>query len=430
MRFKTLEEWLQWQMDLHDRAIDLGLERVREVGNRLGINRIADTVITVAGTNGKGSTVAAYETWLKNAGFSVASYTSPHLLRYNERVRRNGLPVEDADLCAAFEAVEQARGEVALTYFEFGTLAALHLMQTWQPDYAILEVGLGGRLDAVNIVDADLVHLTPIGIDHQNWLGDTREKIGREKAGVLRAGIPVVVNDPDPPQSVLAEIERLHCLAICHGKDFFVRARGDEWLWCRDSFELVFSPELPGRHQVDNLAGVLAGLSRLLPLENYSTEEIRNHFKGMQLAGRFQQIPGVLQAGHYIDVGHNQDAARVLAENLADLKPAGRCIVLLGMLDDKRADLFVETLAPAVDGWWLMSLPGERGLDAAALEAKIDGRVEIEQRFESADEAYACALSSLGNQDIILVCGSFVTVETWLHAIPLSDDLTGYGSKH
>ena len=418
MRFETLDEWLQWQMTLHDKAIDLGLDRVSRVADRLGIGRIAGTVITVAGTNGKGSTVAAYETWLDNAGFSVASYTSPHLLRYNERIRFNREPVGDRDLCDAFAAVEQARGDVALTYFEFGTLAALHLIQAREPDYALLEVGLGGRLDAVNIIDADLVHLTPIGIDHEAWLGDTREKIGREKAGVLRRHIPVVVSDPDPPQSVMAEIDRLQCDSVCFGRDFRVHPAGDGWLWQTASRELIYRPEMRGRHQVDNQAGVLAGLAKLGLLDLVSPENANRHFRGMRLAGRFQRLPGVMSADLYVDVGHNQDAARALAASLAEFEPAGRRVVLLGMLDDKRVDLFVESLADQVDAWWLLSLPGERGLDAARLEAKIDGRVVVEQRFDSAGDAYSHALSSLGNQDIMIVCGSFITVETWLRALP------------
>ena len=191
MRFDTLEQWLEWQTVLHEKAIDLGLDRVWEVADRLGIDRIAKRVIIVAGTNGKGSSVAAYENWLHRAGFSVASYTSPHLLVYNERIRHNLKLAGDQEICAAFDAVETARVETSLTYFEFGTLAALYFMQQRQPDFAILEVGLGGRLDAVNIIDAELVHLTPIGLDHQAFLGNDRESIGFEKAGVLRRGVKV-----------------------------------------------------------------------------------------------------------------------------------------------------------------------------------------------------------------------------------------------
>ena len=430
MRFQTLEEWLQWQMRLHDKAIDLGLERVGKVASGLGLGRIAGKIITVAGTNGKGSTVAAYETWLDNAGFRVASYTSPHLLRYNERICLNREAVGDAELCEAFAAVEAARGDIALTYFEFGTLAALYLMQGWQPDFAVLEVGLGGRLDAVNIVDPDLAHITPVGIDHENWLGDSREKIGREKAGILRAGIPVVITDPDPPQSILGELARLDCDSHLIGREFRMSRAGDDWLWQSREFELAISPVLPGRHQVDNLAGVLAGLARLVPLADYSPTEINENFRGMRLAGRFQKLPGVLAADLYIDVGHNQDAARAIAACLAEIRPRGRCVVLLGMLADKRVDLFVESLAAEVDAWWLLTLEGDRGLDAAALEARIGGRVAVEKRFAIAAEALEHALSSLGNQDIMLVSGSFVTVENWLRALPESDDPNGYGSKH
>ena len=261
MGFDTLDQWLEWQMALHDKAIDLGLDRVNQVGASLGLNKIASQVITVAGTNGKGSSVAAYENWLRQAGFKVASYTSPHLLRYNERIKRDLMPVSDAELCTAFEAVEAARRDTSLTYFEFGTLAALYLMQQWQPDYAILEVGLGGRLDAVNIIDADLVHLTPIGIDHESWLGDDREQIGFEKAGVLRAGIPVVLNDSDPPQSVLKEIDRLNCNCLQTGRDFESSLLADDQLlWRRGNLEFALDNVLPGIHQAHNLAGVVTGL--------------------------------------------------------------------------------------------------------------------------------------------------------------------------
>ncbi|MFT5658098.1 MAG: dihydrofolate synthase/folylpolyglutamate synthase, partial [Gammaproteobacteria bacterium] len=266
MRFNTLNEWLDWQLLLHFKSIDLGLERVSAVATRLGIDNIAGKVITVAGTNGKGSTVASYEAWLHNAGYSVASYTSPHLLQYNERIKFNREMVSDDMLCAAFDAIDQARGEVALTYFEFGTLAALWLMQLKQPDFALLEVGLGGRLDAVNIIDADLVHLTSIGIDHQSWLGDSREKIGYEKAGVLRENIPVVCNDSNPPQSVIDEITRLHCNSLQYQRDFSMQKMDLDgyYRWKGLDQEFSISPILPGTHQVQNIAGVVAGLNLLL----------------------------------------------------------------------------------------------------------------------------------------------------------------------
>ena len=418
MRFDTLDQWLEWQLVLHDKAIDLGLDRVSEVGVRLGIDKIGGRVITVAGTNGKGSSVAAYETWLSRAGFSVASYTSPHLLTYNERIKRNLNPVSDAELCAAFEAVEAARETTALTYFEFGTLAALFLFQQWQADYVILEVGLGGRLDAVNIIAADLVHLTPIGLDHQSWLGDDREQIGFEKAGVLRAGIAVVLNDVSPPQSVLAEIDRLNCKCLQLGRDYDITQLGDnQFLWRNQDMAIKLDTVLPGAHQVQNLAGVVAGLSQLMPLTEFSPRQLRDYFHGTRLAGRLQLVASPLACQLYVDVGHNQDAARVLATSLEALKPQrGRIVVLLGMLADKQPDLFVEGLKQVVDDWWLLTLDSDRGLNARQLASRIESQARAEYLFENVADALDHALSSLGNQDIMLVTGSFVTAELLLRA--------------
>lgn len=419
MRFHTLEQWLDWQMVLHDKSIDLGLDRVAEVAHRLGIERIATSVITVAGTNGKGSTVAGYENWLYQAGFSVASYTSPHLQKYNERVKLDCEMVDDADFCLAFEAVDQARKQTALTYFEFGTLAALYLIQDFRPDYAILEVGLGGRLDAVNIIDADLLHLTPIGIDHQSWLGHDREQIGFEKAGVLRAGSPVIVNDSDPPKSVLDEIERLNCDRFQLGKEYcVVPLQGKDFLWRSEALEFQLTAILPGVHQVQNLAGVVAGLSRLLQLDDYSIGQVRDYFRGMRLPGRFELVSSRLAGRLYLDVGHNQDAAKALAGSLAELgNQGGKIVVLLGMLEDKRADWFVAELKSVVDEWWLLSLDCDRGLAARQLSARVETTVHVEQLFDTADNAFEHALSSLGNEDIMLVTGSFVTVELLLRTL-------------
>ena len=419
MQFDTLEQWLDWQMVLHDKAIDLGLERVREVGNALGIEKIANKVITVAGTNGKGSSVAAYECWLSQAGYAVASYTSPHLLQYNERIKHDLNPASDAEICEAFAAVEAVRGDIALTFFEFGTLAALYLFQQWQPDFAILEVGLGGRLDAVNIISPDLVHLTPIGLDHQSWLGDDQEQIGREKAGVLRNSIPVILNDTDPPRSVLDEIERLDCKCLQLGTDFQVaQFEGNRFLWRNQDMEVQLDNVLAGTHQAQNLAGVVAGLSQLVDLNEFTPIQIRDFFHGISLAGRLQPVASKLACQLYIDVGHNQDAARVLATSLDSMRLAhGRIIVLLGMLTDKQPELFVEGLQQTVDDWWLITLEGERGLSATQLEARIKPQAEVDNLFENMHDALDHALSSLGNQDIMLVTGSFVTAELLLRAI-------------
>ena len=419
MRFNTLNEWLDWQLLLHFKSIDLGLERVLAVASMLGINKIANKVITVAGTNGKGSTVASYETWLHNAGFTVASYTSPHLLQYNERIKLNREMASDEMLCAAFDAIDQARGDIALTYFEFGTLAALWLMQQRKPDFAILEVGLGGRLDAVNIIDADLVHLTSIGIDHQSWLGDTREKIGFEKAGVLREHIPVVCNDSDPPQSVLNEICRLHCRSLQYQRDFSMhKTEAGSYLWKGLDLEFEITPVLPGTHQVQNLAGVVAGLNLLLDKDQISPTKINKNFEGTKLIGRFQQVETSLASDVYVDVGHNHDAAKALAENLSILKPdSGRLIVLLGMLDDKESLKFVDELSSIVDEWWLLTLDCDRGLKADQLQQRISTCVSVDKCFDFVAHSLEHALSSLTNQDIMLVTGSFVTVELFLREI-------------
>jgi dihydrofolate synthase/folylpolyglutamate synthase len=427
MRFDTLDQWLEWQTVLHDKAIDLGLDRVREVAGRLGIDKIAERVITVAGTNGKGSTVAAYENWLHQAGYSVASYTSPHLLVYNERIRHNLKLATDDELCAAFGAVEDARADTALTYFEYGTLAALHFMQQRLPDFAILEVGLGGRLDAVNIIDAELVHLTPIGLDHQSYLGDDRESIGFEKAGVLREGVAVVLNDAQPPQSVLAEIDRLDCKCLQLGCDYqLTLQQDDQFLWHSNECEYQLDNVLSGIHQAQNLAGVVAGLSLLLPLDDFGPQQLRAGFHGTRIAGRLQLLPSPLACRLFADVGHNQDAARALADSLHRLRQdEGRIVVVLGMLKDKQPDLFVEALKPAVDEWWLVTLDSERGLGSAALATRLGNQVEVKQHFERIDNALDHALSSLTNHDIMLVTGSFVTVELLLRALSDSGDLSG-----
>ena len=420
MHFQTLDEWLDWQLQLHSKSIDLGLDRVCEVARRLRIGSIAKQVIIVAGTNGKGSTVACYENWLYRAGFSVASYTSPHLLRYNERIKLDMEMIADAALCEAFEAIEAVRQETSLTYFEYGTLAAFWLIQKHQPDFAILEVGLGGRLDAVNIIDADLVHLTSIGIDHQGWLGDSREKIGFEKAGVLRAGVPVVCNDSQPPLSVLDEIERLDCKCLQYQRDFDI-VESDEtgkfdWLGSDSKYRLT--PPLAGIYQRQNLAGVVAGLSLILPLDQYEPNAVAQNFEGTELAGRFQQLQTKLEAAVYLDVGHNPDAAMALAANLSAIRqPQTRIVVLLGMLEDKETARFVAEFDGVVDGWWLLSLDCERGLSADAMERRLDSMAKVEYKFSNAETAINHALLSLSNQDIILVTGSFVTVELFLLAL-------------
>ena len=411
MRFQTLDAWLNWQQGLNPKAIELGLGRVGRVFERLDMGRIAQKVITVAGTNGKGSTVAYYETWLKNSGYRVASYSSPHLLKYNERIKLGLEPASDQAICQAFAAIDEARGDISLTYFEFGTLAAFYLIASYQPEVAILEVGLGGRLDAVNIIDADLAHITPIGLDHQDWLGDTVELIGREKAGILRAAGLAVCNSESPPASVLGELQRLHCHAAVLGRDYhYRRLEADRIEWSNGSIQLQLSPPLAGQHQALNVSGVLAGLWLLGLLDGRSESDIVAAFNGVACPGRLQKIETSLPMRVWLDVGHNEDAAQVLNQALADTAPRGRVVVLLGMLKDKNPAGFVERLSPLVDEWWLLGLEGERGQSGSQLAERLVGLSIATRIMESPQQALQLALSCMADQDILLVTGSFLTV--------------------
>lgn len=410
MRFDTLDAWLDWQQRLNPKAIDLGLQRVRRVWQQLGAPPIAERIITIAGTNGKGSTLAAYEAWLGLRGLSTASYSSPHILRYNERIRRDGEAVSDPEILRAFDAIDQARGDTLLTYFEFGTLAALWLMAEDPPDVALLEVGLGGRLDAVNIIDADLAHITPIGLDHQAWLGHDRETIGREKAGILRPGQRGVYNDPRPVHSIVEQAEALGCDLRLAGRDYRIEQLGDEQgLWQGRALSCRYRSPLPGRHQVWNLGGVLAGLDALNLLRG---EEDCRGFERLRNPGRLQRLRGV-PFPLWVDVGHNVDAAHALADFL-DRQPAGRRILLLGMLEDKDPKAFVSALENRLDAIWLLTLEGDRCLDAAALDRRLGGGHRC---FATARAALDHALSCLGNQDILLAAGSFLTVEAVMRAL-------------
>ncbi len=415
MRFEQLQDWLDWQQQLNPKSIELGLERVSKVFQRLNLGSLG-RVITVAGTNGKGSTVAAYETWLNNAGFTVASYTSPHLIHYNERIKVNLQAVSDQQICAAFERIDQQRDDIPLTYFEFGTLAALVIMSDLAPDFSILEVGLGGRLDAVNIIDAELAHLTPIGLDHQSWLGNDRETIGIEKAGILRQGGLAVCSDHNPPQSVLACLEQLGCDYSLAGRDYQYRWLEDRVHWQGRAHEATFSSPLPGAHQAQNLSAVLAGLELLGSLKGMDQQHIAAGFSGLSCMGRLQTLKNSsFPVPVMVDVGHNPQAALVIADFLKTLKPRHKVVVLLGMLEDKDSAAYVAELADYVDEWWLVGLTGDRGMTAQQLAQRVADQLSKVRLFDSVADALSDAMPSLGNQDILLATGSFLTVEAVLN---------------
>jgi dihydrofolate synthase/folylpolyglutamate synthase len=411
-RFSTLADWLAWQETLHPRKIDLGLERVTRVAERMQLLTPGHGVITVAGTNGKGSSVAMLESILSSAGYRVGCYTSPHLLRYNERIHIAGEEIDDAALCAAFESVDMARGDTSLSYFEFGTLAALHLFSLARLDIALLEVGMGGRLDAVNILDADAALVTSIDIDHSAWLGEDREAIGREKAGIFRPGRPAVCSDPEPPASVFKQAQAVSARWYAPGCGFDWSTSGRGWNW--QSHEKAFQdlplPALPGSHQLQNAAGVLMVLNVLTERFPLHRGDIERGLEAVALAGRCQLLPGGIET--ILDVAHNPDSAEKLAQLLRDRSIRGRTRMVLGMLSDKDAAAFTAVLSPVVDDWYLASLPGERGLTAVQLQRLIGGSAEhvVSRLFENVETACRQAHADAVDGDRVVVCGSFVTV--------------------
>ena len=407
MRFHTLNDWLHWQESLHPSEIELGLERVRAVLEHMGLADPGFTVVTVAGTNGKGSSVAMLESILLAAGYRVGSYTSPHLLRYNERIRIQGEPVADGELCDSFARIDAARGDISLTYFEFGTLAAIDCLQRRGVEIAVLEVGLGGRLDAVNVLDADVALITPVDVDHVAWLGNDRETIGVEKAGIMRAGRPVVVSDPQPPQSVLDRADELGTPLALAGRDYHYQAQGDQWRWvaAEQSRNALPLPALRGDFQLANAAGVLMVLARLSEHFPVSQQAVRSGLLAVQLPGRFQVLPG--RPVQILDVAHNPQSARALAQNLARQPCQGRTRAVLGMLDDKDIAATVASLNTLVDDWYLASLDVPRGVSAACLREALG---DVGQCFDNVASARAAALAAADVDDRVVIFGSFYTV--------------------
>jgi dihydrofolate synthase/folylpolyglutamate synthase len=408
---RSLADWLAYVERQHPQSIALGLDRVVEVLSALKLT-IPSPLITVGGTNGKGSTCAMLESILQAAGYRTGLYTSPHLRRYNERVRVAGRDAEDGPLCAAFEAVEAARGNVPLTYFEFGTLAAFHLFASERIEAAILEVGLGGRLDAVNALDADCAVLTSIGIDHVEYLGHDREAIGREKAGIFRPGRPAVVADPDPPPSVLQVADASHARLLLIGRDFGYRSEGTQWSWWGPSGKRsgLAHPALRGAMQLRNASAALAALDSLRERLPVAMQDVRRGLAEVSLPGRFQVLPGRPQV--VLDVAHNPQAAAVLAANLGDSGYAPETIAVFGMLKDKDIAGVVRAMAPRVSRWHLATLPAPRGADARLL-ARILRELAINApatEHASVADALAAARKEAGENDKIVVFGSFLTV--------------------
>ncbi|MBS3936520.1 MAG: bifunctional tetrahydrofolate synthase/dihydrofolate synthase [Sulfuritalea sp.] len=419
-----LDDWLGQLERLHPRGqagIELGLERVREVSRALG-QRQTCPVITVGGTNGKGSTCAMIERILRATGYRVGVYASPHLLRYNERVRIDGAPADDDAFCAAFARVEAARAGTPLTYFEFGTLAAWEIFSAGQLDAIILEVGLGGRLDATNIYDADCAVVTGVDLDHMEYLGPTREHIGREKAGICRPGHPLICGDADPPQALVeachgsgADLRRL-------GHDFgFLRQEGQWQYWSREGRNLggLAHPALRGDCQLGNAACAIAALDCLAERLPVAARDIRSGLAEVTAPGRFQVLAGRPQI--ILDVAHNPQAARELARTLGGMGRAPVTWAIFGMMADKDVAGVVEALRERVDRWLPCDLASPRAATAAQLAATICavGAGETAGGFDSPAAALSRALENAGGDDRILIFGSFLTVAGAMRSLGL-----------
>lgn len=430
MTTRTLSDWLAFIEAQHPKTIAMGLERVRAVADAMALPKPARRVITVGGTNGKGSTVAFIEAIARAADWKVGAYTSPHLLRYNERVRIDGADADDASLVAAFEAVEAARatmpgGGVPLTYFEYGTLAALWLFARRDLDLAVLEVGLGGRLDAVNLVDPDVAVITTVDLDHQDWLGGTIEAIGAEKAGIARAWTPLVLGDDDPPSSVLGRAYAIGASAVRIGCDFFfepidaedVEDDAAHWRWRTLGRELDLPlPALAAPVQLRNAAVAIAAL-HALP-DDLPDAAFVDGVRAAQAPARLQRFArdGVEVL---VDVGHNPQAARALADALAASPAAGPTFAVFAALADKDVVGVVDALAPQVDRWWLAGLAdaGPRGRDVDTFADALAGTpAAAGTRCATVAEALAAARAAATPGTRVLVFGSFHTAAAALAA--------------
>ncbi|MEE1926502.1 bifunctional tetrahydrofolate synthase/dihydrofolate synthase [Pseudomonas sp. 148P] len=411
---RTLGDWLAYLEQLHPSAIDMGLERSREVATRLGLGKPAPRVITVTGTNGKGSTCAFIAALLKAQGLKVGVYSSPHLLRYNERVQVEGLEASDAQLCEAFAAVEAARGEISLTYFEMGTLAAFWLFSRAALDAVVLEVGLGGRLDAVNLVDADLAVVTSIGVDHADWLGNTRESVAFEKAGIFRQGQPALCGDLNPPQPLLDKARELSCPFFLRGRDFDLAYTEQRWQWrgvdARGAVvELRDLPllDLP----MENAA--LALQAYLLLDLPWDAERIAQALQDARIVGRLDRRQFTWQGKRLnilLDVGHNPHAAEYLAERLAARPVVGQRLAVFGLLSDKDLDGVIQPLLPQVGSWAVATLDTARSRPATELQAALANLGAAVQSYSSVAQALEGQCAQATADDEILLFGSFFCV--------------------
>ena len=412
MKYKTLDDWLAWQTTLHAREIELGLDRISEVAARLDLLDCPFTVITVAGTNGKGSTVAMLSTILHHAGYKVGTYTSPHIIHYNERIRIGLRCVKDEQLCTSFEKINQARDDISLSFFEFATLTALDVFHENKIDVAILEVGLGGRLDATNIIDCDLAFITSIGLDHTEWLGDSRELIGYEKAGILRPDTPAICGDADPPASIKESAENVSARLFQLNQDFRYQVAKSSWSFFSEDYELhgLPLPNLSGAVQIQNAASIIMGLHCVKDKLPIHPDAIDTGLREVTLEGRFQRI--VKDCEIILDVAHNYDSAKILSENLMALPKPHKTIAVFAVLNDKDVDGIVSLLHRHVNDWYISQVNSPRRMAVDQVEQSLmkQSSKTCVVRFDTVESAYAQAQRDASEGDRIIVFGSIFTV--------------------
>jgi dihydrofolate synthase / folylpolyglutamate synthase len=426
---RTLADWLTLQESVHPQSIDMGLDRVSSVARTLGLSDPVSAVITVGGTNGKGSIAAHLEALLSCLGARTGLFTSPHFVRYNERIRVARVEASDAELISAFEHIEAARGATTLTFFEYNTLAALLIFAARGVDGAVLEVGLGGRLDATNLIDADVAVLASVGLDHRDWLGDTLELIGAEKAGIFRAQRPAVLGTAAMPASVFAALRERGARAVIAERDFRWRVAAHSWAYHGLAVSLFELPPsvLAGEVQYRNAATALAALEALTAsaarnpraaraagvLAALDTQRVGQALRSVHLAGRFQVLPGEVE--WILDIAHNEPAARVLAGELA-ARPMpsgagrGRTFAVIGILKDKDAAAIAAALAGVIDRWIVCALPGPRGGSAAELAARLARPADTLELVPSVVAGCERARAEARPGDRVVVCGSLHTV--------------------
>jgi dihydrofolate synthase/folylpolyglutamate synthase len=417
MGFNSLKGWLDWQESLHPLAIDLGLERAARVYNALNPDCLKPPTISVAGTNGKGSCIAYLEAIYRAQGYRVGAYSSPHILKYNERIKIDGKPVADELICEAFARIESVRGNISLSYFEFGTLAALDIFRRSGLDIQLLEVGLGGRLDAVNIIDPDVALISSIGIDHVDWLGATREAIGQEKAGIFRADTPAIIGDCDPPKSLLQSAIDKNARLYCIDKDFGYKRQTTTWDWFTGVRQISHIPEpgLKGEHQYRNASAVILAVQVLAKSLPVSDASIRTGLKNTRLLGRFQLINDKIPV--LLDVGHNPEAVKTLVDYLNMTFPGKKIHAVFSMMKDKDIAGVLEIMNPVVYDWFFAPLANPRAATEALMREIFSQSpvTRVSFGFTGFAEAFNAAKNQSMENDLLLVFGSFFLVSDCLN---------------